>query len=95
MSAKFNLPYGVAVDNGENLFVSDYGNARIRRIDWITRSVTTVAGNGVQAELDGIGTAAQFSSPNSMTIFNGSIWVTDIGGGTVRHIGRMHCFSSL
>ena len=87
ISAQFNSPSGVASDVGGNVFVADPRDNRIRRIDWVTRIVSTVAGNGVRAELDGIGTAAQFSYPCWLGIMNGSIWVTDDFGHTVRRIG--------
>lgn len=44
--AKFNQPYGVALDQAGNLFVADSGNSRIRRIDARTGIITTVAGGG-------------------------------------------------
>ena len=47
MSAMFDGPSDVASDAGGNIFVADYDNSRIRRIDWITRNVSTVAGGGM------------------------------------------------
>jgi sugar lactone lactonase YvrE len=37
---------GLAVDAGGSLYIADYGNARLRRIDHGTGIITTVAGNG-------------------------------------------------
>ena len=87
MSAKFSGPIDVASDVGGNIFVADGKNHRIRRIDSITRDVSTVAGNGTHAELDGVGTAAQFNDPFGLKVFNGTILVADFYGGTVRRIG--------
>src|SRR6266849_6471691 len=47
-SASLYDPTGVAVDNSGNVFVADYNNHRIRRVDAITGIITTVAGNGAQ-----------------------------------------------
>jgi RHS repeat-associated protein len=40
-------PMGIAVDDKGNIFIADYGNNRIRKVDR-TGIITTVAGNGVQ-----------------------------------------------
>jgi alpha-tubulin suppressor-like RCC1 family protein/sugar lactone lactonase YvrE len=46
-SAILNGPIGVAVDSYGNLFIADAGNNRVRRVDVSTRTITTVAGNGI------------------------------------------------
>ncbi|MDF2647454.1 MAG: copper amine oxidase [Paenibacillus sp.] len=43
-TAKFNEPAGLVIDSKGNLFVSDTGNQRIRKIDLQAETVTTVAG---------------------------------------------------
>jgi NHL repeat-containing protein len=44
--ARFDLPGAMAIDSRGNVFVADYFNHRIRRIEAQTGIVTTVAGNG-------------------------------------------------
>ena len=34
-AARFNHPYGIAVDEDDNIYVSDRCNERIRKITWI------------------------------------------------------------
>jgi NHL repeat len=46
LDASFNSPSSLALDGNGNLFVADFHNHRIRRIDLKTKEVTTVAGNG-------------------------------------------------
>uniref|UniRef100_A0A2M4BDL8 Putative nhl repeat-containing protein 2 n=1 Tax=Anopheles marajoara TaxID=58244 RepID=A0A2M4BDL8_9DIPT len=46
--ARFNAPQGVAFRGGSELYVADNENHAIRLIDLRTRTVSTVAGNGVQ-----------------------------------------------
>jgi sugar lactone lactonase YvrE len=40
-------PAGIAVDGAGNLFIADYDNNRIRRVDAKTGIITTVGGNGL------------------------------------------------
>ncbi len=51
--AVFDTPRGIAVDAAENIYVADYGNHRVRKID-TTGNINTIAGNG----------KAQFSGDN-------------------------------
>lgn len=44
-SAELSWPYGVAVDASGNLYIADFGNNRIRKVD-AGGTITTVAGNG-------------------------------------------------
>jgi RHS repeat-associated protein len=44
--AELSSPRGLAVDGEGAIFLSDTGNYRVRRIDPITRIITTVAGDG-------------------------------------------------
>jgi uncharacterized protein (TIGR03437 family) len=65
----FGMPSGLALDSKGNLYVSDGGNARIRRIspDGI---ITTVAGNGTHGSSgDGEpGASGQIASPRGLAI---------------------------
>jgi hypothetical protein len=62
--AQLNQPTGLATD-GTNLYVADTLNNRIRMID-LTGVVTTIAGSGAFAHLDGIGTAAKIPAPTAL-----------------------------
>ena len=44
--ARFNEPYGIAVDNAGNIYVADRHNHCVRRVDGASGIVTTLAGNG-------------------------------------------------
>ena len=84
-AAMFYGASGLASDSVGNVFVADLGNNRVRRIDWVSRNVTTVAGSGVATSFDGVGVAATLNIPLYLAIFNGSLIVST--SGFVRLIG--------
>ena len=86
-AAEFNKPTGLAIDAaGNNLYVSEQGGHRIRKID-LTGVVTTVAGSGIGGLSDAKGVLAQFSSPWGMALdVNGDLLVADSGNFRVRRI---------
>ena len=49
ISVGLAYPYGVVVDAAGNVFIADSGNYRIRKVDAVTKKITTVAGNGTTA----------------------------------------------
>ena len=67
-AAQFSSPYGITTD-GTNLYVTDAGNAAIRKIDLATMNVTTLAG-------DSLGT---FSVPAGITTDGTNLYVADNG----------------
>jgi sugar lactone lactonase YvrE len=45
-ASKLARPHGVAIDGGGNIFIADFNNHRIRRIDAATGNIATIAGSG-------------------------------------------------
>lgn len=77
--AKFNMPVGIAMDSGGNLFVADQENARIRKIT-PDGAVSTFAGHGDPdyCSATGVGTGARFGKPTSITIApDGNFYIID------------------
>ena len=67
-AARFNHPYGLAVDSSGNVYVADRANAVIRKIT-PAGVVTTIAGRaGVPGSVDGNGTAALFNNPSGVAV---------------------------
>jgi sugar lactone lactonase YvrE len=86
ISAQFGFPSNVAVDASGNVYVTDQGNHRIRKIT-SSGAVTTIAGSGVGGFTDGTGTATQFNAPIGITIDNsGNVYVADWGNHKIRKI---------
>ena len=85
--ARFNSPVGLVRD-GVNLYVADSGNNTVRRIETVTRNVTTLAGaaNTPPGSADGTGTVARFSNPSGITTDGTSLYVTDTDNHTIRRI---------
>jgi len=86
-AARFNHPFGIAVDAAGNVFVADAGNSLIRKIDPATL-VTTFAGTvGVTGALNGVDTLATFYKPFGVaTDASGNVFVADAGNNVIRKI---------
>ncbi len=78
-SAAFHNSTGIAVDKNGNVYVSDYGNARIRKIT-SAGVVSTLAGNGSTGSTDGNGVGATVY-PMGMTYdsIDNCLYITDPG----------------
>ena len=86
-SASFYYPNGVATDTAGNVYVADYNNSTVRKIT-PAGLVSTFAGTaGVVGSVDGTGSAARFSNPESVTSDSqGNIYVADFNNSTIRKI---------
>ena len=86
LTAKFNQPYGMAVDASGTIYVADSRNHRIRTIT-AAGVVSTLAGSGMAGFADGTGTAAQFSSPRGVAVDGaGTVYVADRDNNRIRKV---------
>ncbi|MBI5525255.1 MAG: AgmX/PglI C-terminal domain-containing protein [Deltaproteobacteria bacterium] len=84
--AKFDAPWGVAVDKNMNVWVSEHAGNRIRLIKK-DGTVSTVAGSGEKGNEDGTGNKAQFSAPAGIALdAAGNVVVADSGNGAIRRV---------
>ena len=84
--AQLNGPYGLAIDGEDNVFIGDYENSRIRRVD-PDGAITTVAGSGdVGTGGDGRpATEAQLESPYGLDVDGaGNLYVADEENALIR-----------
>jgi streptogramin lyase len=84
--AQLNAPYGLAIDGKDNVFIGDYDNSRIRRVD-PNGTITTVAGNG-EVGTGGDGgpaTKAQLQSPYGLAVDGaGNLYIADEENALIR-----------
>lgn len=84
--AFFNGPTGLALDAKGNVYVADAGNNAIRKID-ASGTVTTLAGNGVPGNKDGVGSEASFNHPSDIAVTgDGTVYVADSLNHVIRKI---------
>jgi hypothetical protein len=84
--AQFNSPSGVFYKNGF-VYVADNLNNAIRKVDVITRKVSTVAGNGLPGQTNGLPHIAQFYQPKSLVVDDlETIYVADYENHAIRKI---------
>ncbi len=84
--ARFSSPQGITSD-GSFLYITDTGNAIIRKYNLTTTEVTTLAGiRGSLGAVDGSGSGAQFYTPVGITTDGTNLYVTDVSYNTIRKI---------
>ena len=85
--ARFNDPFGVAVDQNGNVYVSDSGNNTIRKITPAGAVVTLAGLAGDAGTADGQSGTARFWNPQGLAVDSaGNIYVADTGNNAVRKI---------
>ncbi len=86
--AQLASPFGLTVDRAGNLYISDYNNVRIRKID-TSGIITTIAGTGVIGyNGDSIAaTAAELGDPADLAIdIHGNVLIADARNRRIRRV---------
>ena len=87
--AHFSRLLSIRIDSAGNLYIGDWDNARIRKVDASTGVVTTFAGNGTVGYSGdgGLATAAMINAPAGITLDKcGNLYFTDQYNQRVRRI---------
>eukprot|EP01038_Epipyxis_sp_PR26KG_P016609 gene16609-22694_t len=89
-SALLKTPYALWVDSVNNIYLTEYDGQRIRKIDYASGIISTIAGGSVDVGFSGDGgpaTAAVLNYPaNIYGDTNGNIYFSDLSNNRVRII---------
>jgi sugar lactone lactonase YvrE len=88
-SARLRRPTRLAVDAQGNLYIADSGNHRIRKVDAVTKQITTVAGNGspIFGGDNGQATFASINNPMGLKVdAQGNLYIADSGNHRIRKV---------
>ena len=88
-SASLYNPRDIAIDAAGNLFIADYDNSVIRRVDVVTHEIHTVAGTGSQGYSGdgGPATLAELTRPQGVNFdAEGNLLIADTGNNVIRKV---------
>jgi hypothetical protein len=85
--ARFNHPCGLAMDSSDRLYVADWANHTIRRVNAQGEVVTWAGTGGISGANDGPGTVARFDHPSGVAVGpQGNLYVADTWNLAIRKI---------
>jgi hypothetical protein len=87
-SAQLNWPMGVAVDAAGDLYIADFSNALIRKVDAATQTIRTVAGSGTSNTPDsGPATQVSLNGPQKVVLDGlGNLYISDTKNYLIRKV---------
>ena len=91
-TAQLNSPNEVSFDSSGNLYIADWINNRVRKIDHVTNLISTIAGTGT-AGYNGeniLATSAQINGPCGIIFdYVQNIYIAEYGGHRIRKIDHL------
>ena len=90
INARLDSPYSVAVDLIGNLFITDYKNNVIRKVD-TDGIITTYAGNGLYGHTgdNGPAASAELNGPAGIAVDTaGNLYIADANNNVIRKVDR-------
>ena len=88
-SAELVGPAGLAI-NGNNIYIADSHNQRVRIVDAPSGIITTIAGDGTMGYSgdNGSATAGELSEPSGLAIdADGNLYIADFNSNHIRRVG--------
>ena len=87
-NALLNQPLGLYVDKQQDIFIAEFGNGVIRRIDGITGMISTVVGTGIPGFSGDNGAAidAQIIPDDVFFDSYGNMYIADVGNYRIRKV---------
>ncbi len=85
--AALSGPSGLALDAEGNLYIADTFSGRIRRVDLVTRTISTVAGDGTEYRYQGMPNefSTGLSRPSGIALAgDGTLYITDSDNHLIR-----------
>ena len=92
LSGQFDLPWGICVATDNSLYIADFGNNRIRRIDAVSEDLSTVAGNGTGSYTGdgGLALNATLNGPASIAIDAAdNLYIADSENNAIRKVNHV------
>lgn len=90
-SAELDYPYGVALDDSNNIYIADQSNNRVREVRVLTGIINTVAGDGSTTHSgDGsLAISAGIHGPCTVSVAgNGDMFIAATGENTIRKVTK-------
>ena len=87
LQAQLNIPVGICFDPSGNLYIAEYNNQRIRKVNGSTGIITTIAGNGNKGFSGdgGLAINAQLNTPvNVVADTKNHLYITDYNNLRIR-----------
>jgi len=87
-AAQLNGPWGIATDASGNLYIGDFPNYRIRKVDASTQIISTICGTGSWGFSGdgGPATAAAITEVTDIAVYGSNIYFVDIFNVRIRMI---------
>ena len=97
VSARLSYPGNLVVDGGGNLYIADWGNDRIRKVN-TEGIISTIAGNGKE-RFEGDGgpaTSASLNGPRGVAVDPaGNVYIADRGNSRIRKVDTVGLISTI
>ena len=82
--ASFYYPSSLSIGASGQLYVCDFGNSLMRKVDLTSFAVTTYSGTGAAGYLNGPAASAEFSGPSNILVDKqGDLFISDEGNNVI------------